>query len=222
MNSLEATNLAWAIIALIAAWAAGGWILDWLDDRYEVCGFRVTRRWYGAAAHVILQSADDDPDRYAVLDWRKDESQPVPWLLVHKLDPEYLTFWDEDAEAFWAPVTDFAPYAVRRIRPYLYKFGPVPLPRLTKYVLLSGPDLGERLPPAGLTGDQLELTPPGRMPLVAGEPAAQMPLQDAGETFPGRVGDNLDGVLAAPVAEHLKVKGMRAGHGSQGNPATGG
>ena len=77
---------------------------------------------------------DDAPDRYVVLGWGPCEGTRIPWLQVHKLDPGFLTYWDEDAETFWAPVTDFAPYSVRRFRPHVWWFGRLPLPWLTTWL----------------------------------------------------------------------------------------
>lgn len=127
-----------AVLVLNSAWA-------WFTDRYEVAGgkhsgFRLWRRWYGLHAQVVLREDEDDtdPDRYTVLAW-DDENSDAPWIKVIRLDPEYLTYWDEDAEAFWARVTDFAPYAVRRFRPYVFRFGWLPVPWLTKYVPVRRP-----------------------------------------------------------------------------------
>jgi len=141
--NITPVNLGWWITGFLVVGTLAAWTQNWISDRYEFVArdgrVRISRRWYGGAAHVILrtQAGDEDPDRFAVLDWW-DDNTAVPWLWVHKLDPEYMTYWDEDSEAFWAPVTDFAPYAVRRIRPYFYKFGPIRLPWLTKYVLIEG------------------------------------------------------------------------------------
>lgn len=225
MNTLLSNAaFAWWTAGILAAAYIIGWVRDWISRRWEIARHRPVRRWYGSAAHVCLRSdaEDDDPERYAVLDWW-DGNPALPWLWVVKLDPQYLTYWDEDAEAFWAPVTEFAPYAVRRIRPCIWHFGRVPLPWLTKWCLMSGADLGERRPPLGLPGDQLELAPAGLVPPAPGEPVAQVPLQHGREPVPGRVGDDLDGVHGAPVAEHLEVECTRpAAHGSHDNPRTGG
>ena len=222
--SISPADLGWWITGLWAAGTVVGWIQDWITNRYEIGARegrgRITRRWYGPAAHVILRAAagDDDPDRFAVLDWW-DDNTAIPWLWVHKLDPEYMTYWAEDAEPFWAPVTDFAPYAVRRIRPYLYRFGRIRLPWLTQYVLLmSGADLGERLPAFGFPGDELELTPPGTGPLVPDEPRAKLSLEHSRESVPLGVGDDLDGVRRVPLAEDFQVERARSiGHASQDN-----
>lgn len=145
MNVIHHAGLGWYIAAFVIAGFVAGRIWSWFGDRYEITWHgpfpaRVTRRWYGAGAHVVLRTAvdDDQPDRFAVLDWWAD-GPAVPWLWVIKLDPEYLTYWDEDAKPFWAPVTDFAPYTVRRIRPYFYRFGKVWLPWLTKYLPVRNP-----------------------------------------------------------------------------------
>jgi hypothetical protein len=142
MSSITPGDLGWWIIGIYATGTVLGWIQDWISDRYEITRRhpRLVRCWYGTAAQVSLRSAadDDDPDRFAVLA-RWDENTAVPWLLVHRLDREYLTYWDEDAEAFWAPVTDFAPYSVRRVRPHLTRFGRVRVPWLTKWLPARSP-----------------------------------------------------------------------------------
>lgn len=128
--------LGWAILALafIGAGEVLGAVQSWISDRWEITRRRPVRRWYGTRSQVVMRSAagDDDPGRYVVLA-RDDENSAVPWLKVHKLDPGYLTYWDEDAEPFWAPVTDFAPYAVRRFRPGVTLIGRVPVPHLAEY-----------------------------------------------------------------------------------------
>jgi hypothetical protein len=142
--NITVSQLGWYLVAFWVAGIVLGWVQDWICDRFEFRvsrrGVRAARRWYGTAAHVCLRSAadDDDPDRFTVLA-RRDENTVVPWLLVHRLDPEYLTYWDEDAEAFWAKVTDFAPYAVRRVRPHFTRFGRVRVLWLTKWLPLSNP-----------------------------------------------------------------------------------
>jgi hypothetical protein len=126
---------------IIAAWLLAGLVLngtiDWLFDRYEVTRsgrrVRVTRRWYGNHAHVCLRcdADDDEADRFLVREWAIGDTE-VPWLLVLNLD-------DEDAGAFWAPVTGFAPYTVRRLRPHFERFGRLPVLWLTRYLPLRQP-----------------------------------------------------------------------------------
>ena len=147
-------HIDWRVAVAVAALAAFGLYRvlglsrEWVTDRYETTvslrgGLHVARRWYGAAAQVIRrdQVEAEDPDRFAVIDWWQDGpadggALAGTWLWVARLDPDYMTYWDEDAEPFWAPVTDFAPYAVRRVRPHFWRFGRIPLPRLTSWVLL--------------------------------------------------------------------------------------
>lgn len=132
----------WQILALLAAVVALSSVHGWIGDRWEFSRARprVTRRWYGIHAQVTqrAEAGSDDPDRYVVLAW-DSENTAVPWLKVHKLDPEYLTYWDEDAEPFWAPATGFAPYAVRRFRPGVTLIGRVPVLRMTNYPPLPYP-----------------------------------------------------------------------------------
>jgi hypothetical protein len=103
--------------------------LGWLADQYTIAGFRVTRRWYGTRAHVCRRGREDDeaPARFIVL-CRDTENMPVPWLKVCQLDENHITKWAEDATPFWAPVTDFAPYTVRKFRPGVLRFGRVAVP----------------------------------------------------------------------------------------------
>lgn len=140
--NITTANLGWTILAILAAGTVLGWIQEWICDRWEITRARprVTRRWYGAHAQVTLRAeADaDDPPRYVVLAWDSEDSA-VPWLKVHRLNPEFLTYWDEDAEPFWAPVTVFAPYAVRRFRPGVKLIGRVPVMWLAKYPPLPYP-----------------------------------------------------------------------------------
>lgn len=131
-------TLGWSILALaiIGAGAVLAAVQSWAGDRWEfTCGRPwIARRWYGTRSQVVMRSHadDDDPDRYVVLAW-DSENSAAPWLKVHKLNPEFITYWDEDAEPFWAPVTDFAPYAVRRFRPGVKFTGGVPVAWLAEY-----------------------------------------------------------------------------------------
>lgn len=144
LSHVTPANLGWYIVAFLTAWTVFGWLSEWIRDRWEItpCApwrYRITRRWYGPHAHVTLraEAEADDPELYVVLDW-DDGDADVPSLKVHKLNPEFCTFWDEDAEAFWAPVTCFAPYTVRRFRPHFERLGPVFIPWLTLYLPLPG------------------------------------------------------------------------------------
>ena len=145
MNHITPANLGWWIVAFLVTGSVLGWLSDWSRDRWEIgrgvrARFRPARRWYGTHAHVTLraEAEADDPELYVVLDW-DDEDASVPSLKVHKLDPEYLTRWDEDSEAFWAPVAVFAPYTVRRFRPHFERFRWAWIPWLTLYLPLRQP-----------------------------------------------------------------------------------
>jgi hypothetical protein len=122
----------WLALAIFFAALALSSVQTWFGDQYEVTRgarfrLRVTRRWYGTRAHVCLRSAEDDDGalRFAVLDWN-DESTPVPWLLVANID-------DEDDGPYWAPVSDFAPYTVRRLRPHILRTEHYRFPQLFDY-----------------------------------------------------------------------------------------
>jgi hypothetical protein len=135
----------WLAFAVFLGVIAAASVQEWAAGQYEVTRrgrfrFAVTRRWYGARAHVTLraEAEADDPELYVVLDWDGEDSS-VPSLKVHKLDPETLTCWDENSEAFWAPMTCFAPYTVLRFRPHFERFGRVFIPWLTLYLPLPLP-----------------------------------------------------------------------------------
>jgi len=150
MNHITVPDLGWIIAAgLIGIWVLG-LVSDWLGGQYEITRrgpwFRVTRRWYGPRAHVYLRSAPrrrafrcpetgaEQPERFRVLRWDK-ESTAVPWLLAQSFD-------DDGADAFWAPVTDFAPCAVLRFRPHLEHLGRVAFPWPVRYLPLRQPEAG--------------------------------------------------------------------------------
>ncbi len=136
MKSITAGDLGWILLA----WLLGASLLcavwNWLVNRYEIAGERLARRWYGRGAYVRLRSggAGEGPALYRVLAW--DDEEPVPWLKV--TDDE-----DEDTDAFWASVTDFAPGMLRHLRPHLARHFTVRgravlLPSLFVYLPLSG------------------------------------------------------------------------------------
>lgn len=163
MNHITPANLGWWIVAFLIAGIILGAVQEWIRDRWEItpCApwrYRVTRRWYGPHSHVCLraEAEADDPELYVVLDW-DDEDASVPSLKVHKLNPEYLTYWDEDSEAFWAPVTCFAPYTVRRFRPHLIRCvllgRAVFIPWLTLYLPLPLPAGFDHRTPAEINTD---------------------------------------------------------------------
>jgi len=141
MNSTVTTS---PVILTLAAAAALGcvtvldWACSWVTGRYKITltrrGLSARRRWYGTATQVIPRQAsgDDDAPRFAVLDWWDDDTE-VLWLWVIQLDPDYVAYWAKDARPFWARVTDFAPYSVRRIRPHWRRFGWLPLPWMTQW-----------------------------------------------------------------------------------------
>ena len=132
--NITVPNLGWITLAFLLAGTVLGWIQDWFTGQYEVTreGFRirVTRRWYGTRAWVILRSHEDadEPERYQVAGWDQEDLS-VPWVRVMSID-------NEDAESFWAPVTDFAPEAVRRLRPWIFRYRRLPLPVLFAYRIL--------------------------------------------------------------------------------------
>jgi len=134
---MNTTTLPWGIIAFIAAAFIAASVQEWFTGQYEVTreGFRirVTRRWYGTRAWVILRSHEDadEPERYQVAGWDQEDLS-VPWVRVMSID-------NEDAEPFWAPVTDFAPEAVRRLRPWIFRYRRLALPVLFAYYLLRQP-----------------------------------------------------------------------------------
>lgn len=104
----------WAYLAAVAFIALASWSASWLKDHYELAGQRPVRRWYGTGAWVTLRrDAGVSLDTYRVDGW-SDDSTTVPWLLVSCMD-------SEDPVAFWAAVTDFSPYAIRRFRPHLWR-----------------------------------------------------------------------------------------------------
>ena len=117
----------WAYLSIIALWLVVSRSASWLKDHYEITGRRPVRRWYGSTARVILRGSENDAGapRYAVLAWDTENCE-VPWLKVHQLDRD-SRFWDEDAEPFWAPVTQFVPHSLRRFRPHLWR-GCLPAP----------------------------------------------------------------------------------------------
>lgn len=130
----------WTVFILLAASVAASSVWDWLADQYEFRWSGVTRRWYGTRAHVCLRGHEDDetPALYVVLE-RDTENLPVPWLKACLLDPDHITKWAEDAEPFWAAVTDFAPYTVRKFRPGVLRFGRVPVPWFSWWLPLRQP-----------------------------------------------------------------------------------
>jgi hypothetical protein len=128
----------WVIAALLLGGAVLGGIQDWLAGQYEVTRrgrvrFRVARRWYGTRAWVVLrrEAGWDEPERFRVLG-RDDENSSAPWLHVQSID-------NDDSEAFWAPVTDFAPCAVRRLRPWVFRYRWLRIPVLFAYETVSRP-----------------------------------------------------------------------------------
>jgi hypothetical protein len=119
----------WAYLSVVAFALLASWSASWLKDRYELSGRRPVRRWYGSTARVILRGNENDPGapRYAVLAWDAGDCE-VPWLKARQLAGDSF-FWD-DAEPFWAPVTQFAPHSVRTFSPHLRRAGRFPVPVL--------------------------------------------------------------------------------------------
>lgn len=133
----------WQILAvagvLFAIDVSGSWFGNHFELDWSRPLPRVRHRWYGKNAHVVLRGDEDDedPGRYAVIEFDLEHAG-VPWLKVHLLDPD-SNYWDDNAEVFWAPVTQFAPYTVRRLRPYIAYYGRVPVPWLIQYLPLRRP-----------------------------------------------------------------------------------
>jgi hypothetical protein len=130
--------LLWPLLILVGA--ALGWLATraarWWGGQYELAWkpLRITRRWYGPRARVRLRA---EPDLFCVLAW-DNQNFPVPWLKVGPVA-------DEDTQLFWAPVTDFTPDRVRRLRPSLLRrcrFLPFPL--VWEYQPLPAPAGGLR------------------------------------------------------------------------------
>lgn len=118
---------------------------EWFNSQYEVTRSgrfrrRVTRRWYGTHAHVRLRNggAGTKLNVFRVIGW--DDETPVPWLLVVLHNG---TCWSESGEdepqPFYAPVTHFAPYTVRRLRPHILRSEDYTFPRLFDYRPLRQP-----------------------------------------------------------------------------------
>jgi len=131
----------WTVLAILGALIVLNCIWDWFCSQYEVtrAGLlpRFARRWYGPRAHVTFRQEFDE-HRYVVLAV-DDENSAVPWLKVHELDPGSVTYWAEDAEPFWAPVTSFAPYSVRRLRPQVLRYRWLRVPCPFRYLPLRQP-----------------------------------------------------------------------------------
>jgi hypothetical protein len=142
----------WQILAAIAAVAILTSAWGWFSDQYEVAGgrrigFRLHRRWYGTRARVILRAdaGEGEPERFKVLAVDAEDSG-IPWLKVGSVDFDEDHLDEDDlAEPFWAPVTDFAPEAVRRLHPWIFRYRWLRLPALFAYVPLARP--------AGFPGD---------------------------------------------------------------------
>lgn len=133
---VTAVRLGWWIVALIVAAVVISWISERIRDCWEDTCDRpgLTRRWYGSHSRVFLraEAANWGPARYTVIKWNAEHTD-LPWLLVRKLNPADLRYWDEDAEPFWAPMTDFAPDMVRRIRPHALRTEHHRFPELFDY-----------------------------------------------------------------------------------------
>ena len=98
---MNTTALPWGIIVCVAAAFIAASVQEWFTGQYEVTRrglrVRVSRRWYGTRAWVVLrvQADEDEPDRYQVLGWDQ-ENTLTPWVRVMNID-------NEDAGSFWAP-----------------------------------------------------------------------------------------------------------------------
>ena len=130
-------TLPWLLLICVVGGTVLAGIQEWFTGQYEVTRrglrFSVTRRWYGVRAWVVLRAdADaDEPDRYQVLAWDRDHGGPL-WIRVMNID-------NEDSDSFWAPVADFAPEAVRRLRPWIFRYRRLALPVLFAYKTLPRP-----------------------------------------------------------------------------------
>lgn len=140
MNPLNAAMPMWVFLVIIASVAAFCAAWDWFRDHYEPAWHgrlpRFTRRWYGTGARVCFKADADlaDPAWFQVLEWGDDHTD-VPWVLLYVPD-------DEEFPACWCPVTDLAPYALRRLHPWVFRyrwlriplpFGYMPVPHRAGY-----------------------------------------------------------------------------------------
>lgn len=126
-------TLPWLLLVCVVAGTVLAGIQEWFTGQYKVTRRGVIRRWYGVRAWVILRGHEDDdePERFRVLQVDAEDSD-IPWLKVGSID----FAGDDDAEPFWAPVTDFAPEAVRRLRPWIFRYRRLALPVLFAYKTL--------------------------------------------------------------------------------------
>lgn len=144
LSQITTARLGWILAIWLTAGYVLGWTQTWFLNRYEVALVRrcprglfrprITRRWYGTSAHVCLraEAGAEKPERYLVIAWDA-EAVAVPWLLVDNLDNA------EYGDPSWMPVTAFAPFTVRKIRPYVERVGRVPVPHLRDYLPLRQP-----------------------------------------------------------------------------------
>ena len=104
----------WQILAALGVMLAVNLAWSWFRDQYEPAWTgrfpRFTRRWYATGAHVRSRDMARFPDIYEVLEWG-DDSTDVPWLVVQSVE-------EEDAPREWVPVTAFAAFQVRKLRPH--------------------------------------------------------------------------------------------------------
>jgi hypothetical protein len=139
--NITSANFGWVVLAALVASYILASVQEWFAGQYEVTrrGFRfcVTRRWYGPRAWVILRDCKDadEPERFRVLDVDDEDLNHHPWLKVGSVDFDC----DEDAEPFWAPVTDFYPEAVRRLSPWIFRYRRLRWPVLFAYKTLPRP-----------------------------------------------------------------------------------
>jgi hypothetical protein len=135
MNPLNTETPLWAYLAAVALVAFAVQAGSWVKDHYELSGRRPVRRWYGTGAWVTLRAdaGQDEPERFKVLAVDADDSD-IPWLKAGSAGFAA----GEDAEPFWAPVTDFAPEAVRRFRPWICRYGWLRVPVLFAYETFPG------------------------------------------------------------------------------------
>jgi hypothetical protein len=152
--------LGWVIAVWLIAGLTLAGAINWFSGQYEVTWkpLRIARRWYGIRARVILrdEAEQDEPERFKVLEVDTEDSD-IPWLKVGSVDFAA----DEDAEPFWGPVTDFYPEAVRRLRPWIFRYRWLRIPVLFAYKPWPSPGRPSGWPAdtlPGIRGRRLELT----------------------------------------------------------------
>lgn len=128
----------WQAWIVVVAFFAFIWTTEWFSRQYKIhrrgrFWFRIIRRWYGEHAHVCFRVDEelDDPMWYQVLDWTDDYTE-IPWVLIYRPD-------DDQLPAIWCPLSDLAPYTVRVLRPWIFRYGRMRIPMLFSYRPLRNP-----------------------------------------------------------------------------------